>query len=200
MNRRRHLQAWLGAAAVLPGWAFAADDFAARLRAGACVLLMRHAQTEPGVGDPPGFSLAQCSTQRNLDERGRKQSEQWARWLAARSLVPAQVRSSAWCRCVDTARLAFSSAPVAPAPAPGGVPAPAVQVWAPLNSFFDGQGDREAQTAALRAALRTLPAGQWQAWVTHQVNITALTGESVAMGEAFVVDRTGRMLARQLPG
>ncbi len=193
VNRRRHLQTWLAATALLPGWAVAAEEFAARLRAGGCVMLMRHAQTEPGVGDPPGFSLEKCSSQRNLDDRGRQQSAQWARWLAARSLLPAQVRSSVWCRCVDTARLAF------PAPlAAGG--APAVQVWAPLNSFFDGQGDREAQTAALRAALRTLPAGQWQAWVTHQVNITALTGESVAMGEAFVVDRTGRMLARQLPG
>lgn len=194
MNRRQHLQV-IGGAALLPLAAWASEDFAARLRAGACVMLMRHAQTEPGVGDPPGFSLAQCSSQRNLDERGRQQSAQWARWLAERSLVPAQVRSSAWCRCIDTARLAFSAGD---APAPGRQ-TPALQRWAPLNSFFDGQGDREAQTAAARAALRTLQAGQWQAWVTHQVNITALTGEVVAMGEALIVDRTGRMLARQLP-
>jgi len=85
-------------------------------------------------------------------------------------LRPDAVRSSAWCRCLETAMLAFQR----------------VQVWPALNSFFDDRSVQMAQSTALRQALETL-AGGFEVWVTHQVNISALTGESVAMGEAWVV-------------
>ena len=52
--------------------------------------------------------------------------------------------------------------------------------------------------AALRAALTRVPAGQFEVWVTHQVNITALTGEVPAMGEVVVVNAQGKMVARSL--
>ena len=157
----------------------ATTDAVAWLKAGGCVALVRHAQTDPGVGDPPGFRLGDCSTQRNLSEAGRAQSRRMGQWFASQQLVPAAVRSSAWCRCVDTAQLAFGRN----------------EVWPALNSFFGTEG-RDAQTAQLRSALAGLPAQGFQVWVTHQVNMTALTGEYMAMGEAFIVDRQGRMLGR----
>ena len=46
-------------------------DEARLLRTGPCVVMLRHAQTDPGMGDPPDFDLAQCRTQRNLSEQGR---------------------------------------------------------------------------------------------------------------------------------
>jgi broad specificity phosphatase PhoE len=142
------------------------------LRQGGAVLMLRHAQTEPGVGDPPGFQLGQCGTQRNLSEAGRAQSRRIGQALAAQGLVPRAVRSSGWCRCIDTAELAFGRH----------------EVWPALHSFFaERAAQRDPQTAELRRALARLPAQGFEAWVTHQVNITALTGTWVDMGEAVVI-------------
>ena len=65
--------------------------------------------------------------------------------------------------------------------------------WPPLNSTF-GHGDAAAQqpAGAAGAAWRAFRAGAFEVWVTHQVNITAFTGESAAMGEAVAVDARAR--------
>jgi phosphohistidine phosphatase SixA len=144
------------------------------------VLMVRHASTESGVGDPPGFTLGQCHTQRNLSAQGRQEALDLGAWVRARQLQPDAVLSSQWCRCQDTARLAF-----------GGF-----ADWLPLNSTFAGQGDAQAQERDMRARLRDLPAGRREVWVTHQVNMTALTEAYPALGEGFLVDRLGRLLAR----
>jgi phosphohistidine phosphatase SixA len=144
------------------------------------VLLIRHAATESGLGDPPGFVIGQCRTQRNLSEAGRKASRALGVWLQAQNFKPDAVRSSQWCRCQDTARLAFG----------------AYEDWPALNSTFAGQGDSAAQQQALRERLQALPAGRTEVWVTHQVNMTGLTGAYPGMGEGFLVDRQGRLLAR----
>jgi phosphohistidine phosphatase SixA len=144
------------------------------------VLLIRHAATESGLGDPPGFAIGQCRTQRNLNEPGRQASRALGAWLQAQNFKPDGVRSSQWCRCQDTARLAFG----------------AYEDWSALNSTFAGQGDPAAQQQALRERLQALPAGRTEVWVTHQVNMTGLTGAYPGLGEGFVVDRQGRLLAR----
>ena len=144
------------------------------------VLLIRHAATESGIGDPPGFVIGQCRTQRNLSEAGRQASRALGAWLQAQNFKPDAVRSSQWCRCQDTARLAFG----------------AYEDWPALNSTFAGQGDPAAQQQALRERLQALPAGRTEVWVTHQVIMTGLTGAYPGLGEGFVVDRQGRLLAR----
>jgi broad specificity phosphatase PhoE len=144
------------------------------------VLLIRHAATESGIGDPPGFVIGQCRTQRNLSETGRQASRALGAWLQAQNFKPDAVRSSQWCRCQDTARLAFG----------------AYEDWPALNSTFAGQGDPTAQQQALRERLQALPAGRTEVWVTHQVIMTGLTGAYPGLGEGFVVDRQGRLLAR----
>jgi broad specificity phosphatase PhoE len=78
---------------------------------GAClgaghVLLIRHAATDPGIGDPPGFQLGQCGTQRNLSERGRREAQALGVAMQAGGVTVGPVWSSRWCRCLDTARLA----------------------------------------------------------------------------------------------
>ena len=98
------------------------------------------------------------------------------------------MRSSAWCRCVDTAQLAFGRH----------------AVWPAINSFFQGQGDGDAQTREVLDAVAALRAPVNWVLVTHQVNISALTGEYPAMGELFVTRHDpaspGRLklLARQV--
>jgi len=146
------------------------------------VLLLRHASTEPGLGDPPGFTLSQCSSQRNLSEAGRAESRAMGEWFRQQRLQAHTVLSSQWCRCQDTARLAFGRQ----------------QDWPALNSTFAGQGQHEQQLQTLRERLLQLPAGQLEVWVTHQVIMTGLTGAYPAMAEAFLVDAQGSLLARGL--
>ncbi len=161
-------------------------DFWALLRQGGNVLLMRHAQTEPGIGDPPNFKLGDCSTQRTLSEAGREQSRRVAAAFQREKVALDEVRSSAWCRCVDTAELAFGRH----------------TVWSPINSFFQQDG-REPQTLEVLQALKTFKAPRNLVLVSHQVNISALTGSFVAMGEMLLTrpgqmtDGRLRVLARQ---
>jgi phosphohistidine phosphatase SixA len=161
-------------------WAQPNEPLAQRLRAGACVLLLRHAQTVAGVGDPPGMRVDLCSTQRNLSEMGRAQARNIGQWFRDRDLRPRAVRSSAWCRCRDTADLAFGRH----------------ILWPALNSFFAQRAGQAAQTEQLRGALQHLAQGQFEVWVTHQVNATALTGEGLAMGEGLLLDTHGRIVTR----
>lgn len=189
--RRRRLLLAAGAA-LLPPLATAAEpapdpaDAAARLRAGGVVLALRHAQA-PGTFDPPGFRLDDCRSQRNLDEAGRDQARRLGAWLAAQGLQPARVRSSPWCRCMDTAALAFGRA----------------EPWAALGS---PRGSSEAAGAAhlaqLRAALQAAAQrpGRFDAWVTHMFVLSDLVGVGVASGEGLVLDADAqgrpRLLAR----
>lgn len=169
MQRR----ALLIGASVWP-WAARADDkVAARLAAGGVVIAFRHALA-PGTFDPPGFRLDDCGTQRNLSGEGRAQAQRIGAWFRERRLVPAAVRSSPWCRCVDTARLAFDRA----------------EAWPALGSPRAGtESVNEAALRALRMALAkaTQQRGRFEVWVTHQFVLTALVGGSVASGEGLVL-------------
>ena len=160
----------------------AKPDLPALLRTGDCVLVMRHAQTAAGVGDPPDYRLDQCSTQRNLSDEGRAQAVRIGQWFKTHQLLPRSVQTSAWCRCKDTAELAFGK----------------YTVLSALNSTFDNRASQDAQTKALRTRLDYIPTGQFEVWVTHQVNITALTAESTSMGEALVISNKARVLGRTL--
>jgi len=82
----------------------ATADLLSSLSDGQHVLLMRHADA-PGYGDPSGYQLDKCSTQRNLGDRGRKQAALIGRWLNNQGITNAKVFSSPWCRCIDTAKL-----------------------------------------------------------------------------------------------
>ena len=82
------------------------EEVAKLLREGGALIAFRHALA-PGTFDPPGFKPGVCSTQRNLSDEGRAQARRIGEWFGARGLKPARVRSSPWCRCLDTATLAF---------------------------------------------------------------------------------------------
>src|SRR5690349_15465919 len=111
----------------------------ALLRAGGQVVLVRHAVTEPGVGDPPGFRLDDCSTQRNLSEVGRREAQRLGENLRAHGVAAPSVLTSPWCRCRDTARLAFGRE---------GTPQPA------LGNLFGRPQDEARQLAQLRELVR----------------------------------------------
>ncbi len=139
------------------------------------VALMRHADA-PGTGDPAGFKIGDCATQRNLGERGRNQARALGAEFRKRNIVVSQVLTSQWCRARETAELMALGQ--------------LVEEPAALNSFFGRPGEREAATAALRRRLAALPAdAATVVMVTHQVNITALTGVFPRSGEIVVLRR-----------
>lgn len=176
--RRALIAAWALAVWVLSGAGHAAepggsDALWQAVRDGTAFAIMRHALA-PGTDDPADFKLGDCATQRNLSERGRWQAAQIGDRFRARGIRRAAVFSSAWCRCQDTAEL-LNLGPVETLP--------------PLNSFFRDPENREPQTAALEAWLGSRRATEPLILVTHQVNITALTGRYTGSGEILVVRR-----------
>ena len=151
----------------------------AALRDGGHVALIRHALA-PGTGDPPGFRVDDCRTQRNLSAEGRAQARALGERFRANGIEAAAVYSSQWCRALDTAR-ALALGEVTP--------------FAGLNSFFAGRGDEAQHTRASRALIAEQARGQYPlVLVTHQVNITALAGVSPAAGEIIVMRVDGDVL------
>jgi phosphohistidine phosphatase SixA len=148
------------------------DALWAALADGGHVALMRHAEA-PGTGDPEDFRLEDCGTQRNLDEIGRDQARRTGEAFRARGVEIGQVLSSRWCRCLETAEL-LGLGEVVP--------------FAPLDSFSGDRARSPDQTEAVRALLADADAGGPSlVMVTHQVNITALTGISPRSGEIVVL-------------
>lgn len=179
MNRRAFLlgaaslAAWRGAVAEEPRiWR--------RLRAGGLVILMRHASTEPGLGDPPGFRVEDCKTQRNLSQAGREEARRVGERLRAERVPIGLVLTSPWCRCRETAMEAFGRA----------------QDWEPLSSFFDFPHREPEYSDRVRKRIgdygRKPPKeGGNVVMVTHNVNIAALTKHSVGTSEIVVVRPDG---------
>ncbi len=161
----------------LPLTAPADDALWQKLQEGRYTVLIRHALA-PGVGDPANFRLDDCSTQRNLNDEGREQARRIGAAFAGRGVPVGEVRSSHWCRCLETARLAFGRA----------------EPWAALNSNYhpDTQDENAARNRAVLAEITANPPqGGNRILVSHNFNIRELTGESPASGEMIVVEADG---------
>lgn len=159
--------ALLPAAASASAASIGLAEAAARLAGGGYVLMMRHASTEPGVGDPPQFRIGDCATQRNLSAEGRQEALATGRALAAAGIRFAQVRSSQWCRCAQTATLAFG----------------AHEPWPVLNSFFGERSAGPQRAREVAEFARSVRPPDNAMLVTHQVNIQASLGTWTAPGE-----------------
>ncbi|MEO1094585.1 MAG: histidine phosphatase family protein [Cyanobacteria bacterium J06638_28] len=138
-------------------------------------VLMRHALA-PGTGDPEGFQLEDCTTQRNLDEVGRLQAQRTGEAFVAQGVTVDRVLSSQWCRCLDTAELMALGT---------------VEPFPPLNSFFS---DRSTEPEQTRQVLEFIGSQANQpgvtVMVTHFVNVAAIGGSGVNSGEMVVLALT----------
>ena len=130
------------------------------------VVFMRHA-VAPGFGDPDNFSLSDCSTQRNLDTRGRKQARAIGASIQKSGIRFDQILSSEWCRCKEIVELLGIGQ---------------WQTFSGLNSFFQNYADKTKTLRELELKLKSKDGGM-MFLVTHQVVIRAATGASVASGE-----------------
>ncbi len=156
--------------ALLPTLTYA-DPAADAIKAGGVALLMRHASA-PGMGDPEIFKVDDCSTQRNLSPEGRDEARRIGAHLRKLGLKPGEVLTSQWCRCRETAQLAFG----------GG------RDWTMLNSFMRQRDNEEAQKNQILARVAKLKQGDKPlVLVTHQLIVTAVTGIFPESGEVVVV-------------
>lgn len=166
------------AALLLLAWPLpvaAEEDAWAALRRPGAVAVMRHAHA-PGIGDPERFTLDDCSTQRDLDARGRAQARAVGEAFRSAGIRIDRILTSRWCRARHTAE----ETALGP-----------IEAFAALDSFFADRSTADSQTAEVRRRLQAANPAERLLLVTHQVNITALTGRSTRSGEVLVIRLAG---------
>jgi phosphohistidine phosphatase SixA len=146
------------------------------LKTGGQVVLMRHAVTTPGAGDPDGMVLNDCSTQRNLTDEGRAHARRIGEAARARGVFVTKVLSSPWCRCLDTGRLAFGLTP---------------EVTPALGNLFGQAASNRQQVEQLKELVSRKPASGNVVLVSHGSTIQSVTGISPGTGEMVVITPLG---------
>jgi phosphohistidine phosphatase SixA len=144
----------------------------AALRAGRHVALMRHADAPGGFGDPPGFKVEDCATQRNLSTKGRADALRIGARLKSEGIALEAILASPWCRCIDTATL-LQLGPV--------------KTEATFGNVVVLRDQTESLTSGARAVIDQWTGSGTLLVVTHGANIQALTGIQPASGEIIVV-------------
>jgi broad specificity phosphatase PhoE len=143
------------------------------LKGGGQVIFIRHAVTTPGVGDPPGFKLDDCATQRNLTDEGRGHAKRIGQAFKERNIPMERLLSSPWCRCIETSRLAF------------GEP----EISTSLSNLFGRSENNAKQVEQMRALVKSAKGNT--ILVSHGSTIVALTGVSPGTGEMVIVTPQG---------
>ena len=146
------------------------------------VIFLRHALA-PGVGDPENFIKEDCSTQRNLNNKGRLQARLIGNYLRSTNLKFSQILTSEWCRCIDTAKelnlgqwTTFSG----------------------LNSFFQVYEKKDQVMNKLQKKLDSLGYSDLALFVTHQVVISEQTGIVPRSGEMVLYNSITKQKARYM--
>ena len=145
------------------------------------IILIRHSLA-PGGGDPSGFKINDCKTQRNLSKEGIEQSKKIGKLFQKNQIKIDQVLSSQWCRCKDTAKYAFEN----------------FEEFSALNSTFQPPFDKNAkkQIKELKDFIQ-----KWRGkggnlvLVTHYVIITAITDVVPRSGEIVIIDKNFKTLS-----
>lgn len=156
--------------ASLPATAQTPDAYALLRQPGHAAFL-RHAATSGSYGDPPGYRLEDCATQRPLVVAGRAQARRTRAALAANGIAFDRILTSPWCRCRETAAL---------------VTGREAEVMPALANLVGRGEHRDDQVTALKAYLAGLE-GARALFVTHGIVISALVGINPAEGEMAIV-------------
>ena len=146
----------------------------AALEDGKKIVFIRHA-IAPGNGDPDDFDINDCSSQRNLSEKGRNQSKKIGDFFRINKIKIDTVLSSEWCRCKDTAKLAFGN----------------FKTFSALNSFYEARfaKNKSEQIKELRNFINNWEDDSNLIIVTHFVVISALLNKGVSSGEMIITDK-----------
>ena len=145
-----------------------------QLKDGGNLIFIRHAYA-PGSGDPNNFNLDDCTTQRNLNKDGRKQAQYIGEFFIKNKIKIDKVLSSEWCRCKETAKIAFKN----------------FSTISFLNSFYSSKyvKNKDKQIRALNGYLKNFGSKQNLILVTHYVLISEVLNYGPSSGEIVVSDR-----------
>ena len=145
-----------------------------QLEDGGKLIFIRHAYA-PGNGDPAGFNLNDCSTQRNLSEDGRKQAQRIGEFFNKNKIEIGKVLSSEWCRCRETAKIAFKN----------------YSTNSFLNSFYSSKfsKNKKKQIKAFNNYIKNLKSKKNLILVTHYVFISEVLNYGPSSGEIVVSDK-----------
>ena len=145
-----------------------------QLEDGGKLIFIRHAYA-PGNGDPAGFNLNDCSTQRNLSDDGRKQAQRIGEFFTKNKIEIDKVLSSEWCRCKETAKIAFKN----------------YSTNSFLNSFYSAKfsKNKDKQVKAFNNYIKNLESKKNLIFVTHYVFISEVLNYGPSSGEIVVSDK-----------
>ena len=144
-----------------------------QLQKGGKLIFIRHAYA-PGSGDPENFNLNDCSTQRNLNNNGKIQSKKIGEFFKKNNIPIMKVYSSEWCRCKETALIAFKK----------------FETKDFLNSFFSSKfaNNREKQMIDLKNFLDKWDQDKNLIFITHYVVISEVLNYASTSGEIVISD------------
>ena len=150
------------------------QNIISELKKGGKIIFIRHAYA-PGGGDPNNFDINDCDTQRNLNDEGRLQSKKIGDFFKKNKILIDKVYSSKWCRCKETASIAFKS----------------FETKNFLNSFFSEQfvKNRESQIENFKRFINNWNGNQNLVFVTHYVVISEILNYTPSSGEIIVSDK-----------
>ena len=150
-----------------------------QLEDGGKLIFIRHAYA-PGNGDPDNFNLNDCSTQRNLNQEGREQAKQIGEFFKKNNIEIDKVLSSEWCRCKETAKIAFKN----------------FSTNNFLNSFYSSKyaKNKDKQIKALNDYLRKFQSDKNLILITHYVLISEVLNYAPSSGEIVVSDKNFNMI------
>ena len=150
------------------------ENLVHQLKEGGKVIFIRHAYA-PGGGDPENFDINYCNTQRNLSESGKMQAKEIGNYFKENNIPIHNVISSEWCRCKETAFLAFKN----------------FEKKSFLNSFFSQKfsKNRNKQMKALKRYIEEWQSEKNLILVTHYVVISEVLGYASLSGEIVISDK-----------
>ena len=145
-----------------------------QLEDGGKLIFIRHAYA-PGNGDPAGFNLNDCSTQRNLSDDGRKQAQRIGEFFTKNKIEIDEVLSSEWCRCKETAKIAFKN----------------YSTNSFLNSFYSAKfsKNKDKQIKAFNKYIKNFKGKKNLILITHYVFISEVLNYGPSSGEIVVSDK-----------
>ena len=159
-----------------------ANDLQSIFKEDGKLIFIRHAYA-PGGGDPEGFEISNCASQRNLNKEGIEQSKRIGQFFLENNIRIGKVLSSEWCRCKQSAELAFNK----------------YETKKFLNSFFSQKffHNKDSQIKELKEYIKKWDGKNNLIFVTHYVVISEILNISSSSGEIIVVDRNFNILGRK---
>ena len=163
--------------AISAGQAFGDDEQVwAALRQGGMVVLLRHTQVDmrEGIGR---LAPGNCAEEVNLASSGVEQANRIGEAFRAHGIAVGEVRTSPYCRCIDTGKLAFGRATP-------------VEYLMPPGVLSESQA-KSNQERVLQD-IRDHRSSSNLVMITHDLNISNIVLEpSIAMGDFFVLQPNG---------